>query len=68
MDHAAALHALEAPSFLLKIIPHVDAMPRICELVRTTLGDIALKGAWTSPAAPELNAHALAPLTDLPVL
>jgi acetoacetate decarboxylase len=29
MDHAAALHALEAPSFLLKIIPHVDAMPRI---------------------------------------
>lgn len=68
MDHAMALHALEAPSFLLKIIPHVDGSPRICEIVRTTLGDIVLKGAWTGPAALELNPHALAPLTDLPVL
>jgi acetoacetate decarboxylase len=26
--------ALSAPNFLLKIIPHVDGSPRICELVR----------------------------------
>lgn len=68
LDRAAALHALQAPSFLLKLIPHVDGRPRICELVRTTLGDIELKGAWSGPAALELSPHALAPLTDLPVL
>ena len=27
-----------------------------------------LKGAWSGPAALELQPHALAPLTDLPVL
>ena len=33
-DHAAVLAALAAPNFVLKIIPHVDGSPRICELVR----------------------------------
>ena len=37
----AVLHALDEPGFLLKIIPHVDGTPRICELVRYRLGDIA---------------------------
>ncbi len=32
--------ALMAPSFLLKIIPHVDGTPRICELVRYYLEDV----------------------------
>ena len=64
----AVLHALAEPGFLLKIIPHVDGTPRICELVRYRLGDIDLKGAWSGPAALELHPHALAPLTDLPVL
>lgn len=68
LDDAAARAMFEEPSFLLKIIPHVDGSPRICEIVRTTLGDIALKGAWSGPAALELTPHALAPLTDLPVL
>ena len=40
-----------APNFLLKIIPHVDCTPRICELVEYHLEDIDLKGAWTGPAA-----------------
>lgn len=62
------LRALGEPGFLLKIIPHVDGKPRICELVRYRLGNIDLKGAWSGPAALALYPHALAPLTDLPVL
>jgi len=60
--------ALEEPNFLLKIIPHVDGGPRICELVEYRLEQIALKGAWTGPAALSLAPHALAPVADLPVL
>jgi 3-hydroxybutyrate dehydrogenase len=50
-DHGAVMAALEAPNFLLKIIPHVDGAPRICELVEYYLEDINLKGAWTGPGA-----------------
>ena len=32
------------------------------------LADIALKGAWSAPAALELHPHALAPVSELPVL
>jgi acetoacetate decarboxylase len=60
--------ALMAPGFLLKIIPHVDGTPRICELVRYCLEDVVVKGAWTGPAALELAHHALAPVAQLPVL
>jgi acetoacetate decarboxylase len=63
-----ALAALREPGFLLKIIPHVDGTPRICELVRFELSDLVLKGAWSGPAALELRPHALAPVADLPVL
>jgi acetoacetate decarboxylase len=61
------LHALEEPGFLLKIIPHVDGTPRVCELVRYYLRDITVKGAWSGPAALTLEPHALAPVADLPV-
>jgi len=67
-DRAAVLAALAAPNFLLKIIPHVDGSPRICELVRYFTTDVTLKGAWTGPAALELHPHALAPVAELPVL
>jgi acetoacetate decarboxylase len=60
--------ALAAPNFLLKVIPHVDGTPRICELVRYGLTDITVKGAWTGPGALDLHDHALAPVADLPVL
>ncbi|MDE2061757.1 MAG: acetoacetate decarboxylase [Bradyrhizobium sp.] len=63
-----ALRAMKEPGFLLKIIPHVDGNPRICELVRYHLEDIDLKGAWTGPAALQLYPHALAPVAALPVL
>ena len=67
-DHAAVKAALAAPNYLLKIIPHVDGTPRICELVEYYLEDIDLKGAWTGPAALSLMPHALAPVAELPVL
>jgi acetoacetate decarboxylase len=67
-DLAAVQAALAAPNFLLKIIPHVDGSPRICELVEFHLEDVALKGAWTGPAALALYPHALAPVAELPVL
>jgi len=67
-DLAAVRAALTAPNFLLKIIPHVDGTPRICEIVEYYLTDIDLKGAWTGPAELTLFSHALAPLAELPVL
>ena len=67
-DHAAVLASMQAPNFLLKIIPHVDGTARICELVEYELTDIDLKGAWTGPAALSLFPHALAPIAELPVL
>ena len=68
VDPAATKASLTAPNFLLKIIPHVDGTPRICELVEYYLEDITVKGAWAGPAALELHAHALAPVAELPVL
>ena len=67
-DVAAVRASLEAPNFLLKIIPDVDGTPRTCELVEYRLQDIELKGAWVGPGALDLHAHALAPVAELPVL
>jgi acetoacetate decarboxylase len=67
-DSAVVKASMEAPNFLLKIIPHVDGSARICELVEYRLSDIVLKGAWTGPAQLQLFSHALAPLAELPVL
>jgi len=67
LDRAAVMKSLGEPGFLLKIVPHVDGLPRVCELVRYYLKDIELKGAWTGPAALELHPHALAPVANLPV-
>jgi acetoacetate decarboxylase len=67
-DLAQVKAALEEPNFLLKIIPHVDGSPRICELVEYHLEQLVLRGTWTGPAALSLTPHALAPVADLPVL
>jgi len=67
-DHDSVLAALAAPNFLIKIIPHVDGTPRICELVRYYLTDITLKEAWTAPAALDLRPHVMADVAKLPVL
>jgi acetoacetate decarboxylase len=68
VSHAVVEASLAAPNFLLKIIPHVDATPRICELVRYFTTEVTLKGAWSAPASLQLEPHALAPVSDLPVL
>ena len=68
IDCAPVLSGLKEPNWLLKIIPHVDGTPRICELVEYYLEDIDIKECWTAPAALELHQHALAPVAELPVL
>jgi len=62
------LAAMREPNYMLKVIPHVDGSPRICELVRYYLEDIDLKGAWSGPAALALFPHAIADVASLPVL
>ncbi len=47
---------------------YLDGAPRICELVRYTLRDLTIKGAWSGPGALALFPHALAPVAELPVL
>jgi len=59
--------SLLVPNYLLKIIPHVDGSPRICELVEYYLENVTVKGAWSGPAALHLIPHAMAPVADLPV-
>ena len=68
IDTAEVADSLGQPNFLVKIIPHVDATPRICELVRYNLEDITVKGAWAGPADLQLFHHAMADVARLPVL
>ncbi len=68
LDLAAVRKTLEAPGYLLKIMPHVDATVRVCELVRYYVSDVNLKGAWSGPASLELHPHCFAPVSKLPVL
>jgi acetoacetate decarboxylase len=68
IDPGVIAQSLAKPNFLVKIIPHVDASPRICELVRYHLEDITVKGAWTGPAELQLYRHVVADVARLPVL
>ena len=68
LDESVARAELTAPTYMLKIVPGYDGRPRICELARSRIGDLTIKGAWTGPARLHLVPHALAPLADLPVL
>jgi acetoacetate decarboxylase len=67
LDPAPLLRSLAKPSFMVKIIPHVDCTPRICELVRYHLEDVTLKGAWSGPAAIQLFSHVMCDVARLPV-
>jgi acetoacetate decarboxylase len=67
IDHQPLLGSLARPSFVIKIVPHVDCTPRICELVRYYVEDVTLKGAWSGPAALQLFDHALCDVARLPV-
>ncbi|MGJ8609517.1 MAG: acetoacetate decarboxylase [Octadecabacter sp.] len=69
LDLTSVAESLAAPSWLIKIIPDVCCTKaRVCELVEYYLEDVTVKGAWEGPAGLELHDHALATLTDLPVL
>jgi acetoacetate decarboxylase len=68
LDPASIVASLQKPNYLIKIIPHVDATPRICELVRYHLQDITVKEAWSSPADLQLFNHVVADVAKLPVL
>ncbi len=67
-DRNAVMKSLVEPAFLLKIIPHVDGTPRICELVQYAAEDVVLKECWTGPSALGLFPHALCTVSQLPVL
>jgi acetoacetate decarboxylase len=67
MDPDRAREEIGAPTYMLKIMPGYDGRPRICELVRSRITDLTVKGAWSGPARLQLFEHALAPLADLPV-
>lgn len=68
LDLPAVAESMEAPGFLLKILPHVDGTARICELVEYHVTDVIVKGAWTGPASLDLQPHCFAPVAKLPVL
>jgi acetoacetate decarboxylase len=44
LDHAPLIKALAKPAFMIKIMPHVDCTPRICELVRYYCEDVTAEG------------------------
>ncbi|MCX2729769.1 acetoacetate decarboxylase [Saccharopolyspora sp. NFXS83] len=67
LDPADARAEITVPSFMLKIVPGYRGKPRVCELVRSQITDIAVKEAHTGPARLQLFEHVLAPLADLPV-
>ena len=67
MDLEKARQEICVPTFMLKILPSYERRPRICELVRTEITNIVVKGAWRGPARLQLFEHVLAPLADLPV-
>ncbi|WP_084581809.1 acetoacetate decarboxylase [Sphingomonas azotifigens] len=67
LDPVAMAAFLTTPTFLLKVLPHVDGTARVCELVRYAPSEVTVKGAWTGPASLELHPHCLAPVAKLPV-
>ncbi len=67
MDEADARAEIGAPTYALKMMPGYDRRLRICELVRSQITDMTIKGAWMGPARLQLFEHVLAPLIDLPV-
>src|SRR6201988_5565695 len=60
IDHAPLLKALARPNFMIKIVPHVDCTPRICELVRYYMEDVTVKRRLGWPGRdPALRARAV---------
>jgi acetoacetate decarboxylase len=67
LDLEKAREEVGVPTFMLKVLPSYTGRPRICELVRTQITNVTVKGAWRGPARLQFFEHALAPFADLPV-
>ena len=67
LDETAARAEIGQPTYGLKLLPGYDRRPRICELVRSQITRMTIKGAWSGPARLQYFEHVLAPLADLPV-
>ena len=67
LSEAEARAEIGAPTYGLKLLPGYDRTPRICELVRSQITTMTIKGAWRGPARLQLFEHVNAPLADLPV-
>jgi acetoacetate decarboxylase len=69
MDLAEARAQITAPTFAIKMVLNTyTGQPRVCDLVRSQITDVVVKGAWTGPARLQLFSHVMAPMADLPVL
>src|SRR3990167_1581818 len=68
IDPNIALQSLMKPSCNLKIIPEPEsATQSLGQLIKFTLQDVEIKGAWYGPARLHLQHSAAAPVADLPV-
>ncbi len=67
-DNQQVMRGLTKANYVMKIIPHVDGTPRICELVRYQLEDIRIKECWDTLADLQLFRHVVADVARLPVL
>ena len=67
LDLEVARLEIAAPTFMLKVMPGYTGQPGLCELVRTQITNLTIKGAWTASARLQLFEHVQAPLADLPV-
>jgi acetoacetate decarboxylase len=61
------VHKMSMTQVNLKIIPGVDGLPAIAQLVGYNMTDISVKGGWSGPARLSLVPHVNAPVADLPV-
>jgi acetoacetate decarboxylase len=69
LDADEAAKQVSIPTFMVKHVPNVfNQSLRAADLVRTEITDLVVKEAWTGPARLQLFAHAMAPMSDLPVL
>ena len=60
MDKEKAKREICRPNFMVKIATDYNGDLRVCDLVRTQITNIEVKGAWTGPARLQLFEHALA--------
>jgi acetoacetate decarboxylase len=62
-DPAKTLSSMHKTQVNLKLIPDVDGKPKIAQLVAYNLTEVTVKGSWSGPVIPHINA----PVADLPV-